>query len=98
MTASGPKCMLRNCVTLSTPRVKYEQSRLIVVMAPDLGSALEIIGVETLRDRVSVRYRMFVRVDAAQAPGDKPANPVKAYQFRVIPKTDKPITFDRVAE
>jgi len=75
------------------PTVRYDRSVIVLVVAPDMRSAVEVLGVDTRAQGVVVRYRLFPRIaDIA----DSSAAPVKSYQFRVIPKTDKPVTFERV--
>lgn len=78
------------------PTVRYDRSEVVLVVAPDMKSAVEVLGVQTRAGGVSVRYRLFPRMAEIADPNGNA--PVRSYQFRVIPKTDKPITFDRATD
>jgi anti-sigma factor RsiW len=79
----------------SAPSLNFEASLLALVVAPDLSAAVEIVGVETRADAVVLRYRLLPR-PAESAGGRKDAAPVRSYQYRVIPRSSKPLRFERV--
>lgn len=81
---------------LTPPSVNYTLNMLVVVVAPDMRSAVEVLGVQTFSDRLSVRYRLFPRIEALAGAAKRAGTPVRSYQFRVVPKTDKSVSFDRV--
>lgn len=78
---------------LVPPTVNYANNELLVVVAPDLKSAVEVVGVATKDDGVVVTYRLFPRVEALAGAAKRAGTQVRAYQFRVVPKTDKPVSF-----
>ena len=78
------------------PKVNYKANMVALVVAPDLSTAVEVIGVQTSADGVAVRYRLFQRLAEVASVSREGANLVKAYQFRVIPRTDKQVSFERV--
>lgn len=76
------------------PTVSFEANVIALVVAPDLESAVEIVGVDTRAAGLTVRYRLFPRM-AAVALGGKSVAPTRAYQYRVVPRGDKPVLFER---
>lgn len=77
------------------PSVNFGVNMVALVVAPDLQTAVEIIGVETRGDRVVVRYRLFPRLAEVASVARSGSSLVRAYQFRVIPRTEKPVVFSR---
>ena len=77
------------------PTVNFGVNMVALVVAPDLQTAVEIIGVETRSDRVVVRYRLFPRMAEVASVARSGSSLVRAYQFRVIPRTEKPVVFSR---
>jgi hypothetical protein len=80
----------------AAPTVNYDVNMVALVVAPDLTSAVEVMGVETRAGKVIVKYRLFARMEDVASAARKNAGPVRSYQFRVIPRTDKPVVFSRV--
>lgn len=78
------------------PSVDFKTGMVALVVAPDLKSAVEVLGVETRAAGVFVKYRLFPRLGEVAVPGRAGAAPVRSYQFRVLPRTDKPVVFLRV--
>ena len=81
---------------LAPPSTNYSRNALVLVVAPDMTTAIEILGVQTLQDRISVRYRLLEHMQALAGAAMQAGTPARAYQFRVVPKTDKPVSFDKV--
>lgn len=79
---------------LNPPSVNWNKNRMLVVLAPDMASAVEIIAVRTQPDKIVVAYNLFARIDSSET--GEPKSPVRAYQFRVVPKSDKPTVFERL--
>ncbi len=78
-------------LTAAAPPVDYAKKRLAVVVANDFRTAVEIVDVRELPDRFVVVYRLDELPDEAAAQARS-----ASYQFRVLPKTDAPVTFERV--
>jgi hypothetical protein len=83
---------------LNPPTVNYARNRLVVVVAPDMKSAVEILGVATQADQVVLRYRLFPRLEDLAGAAKRAGVPVRSYQFRVIPAGDKPVVFKEVKD
>jgi hypothetical protein len=77
------------------PTVDFGVNMVALVVAPDLKTAVEIIGVDTRADRVVVRYRLFPRMAEVASVARSGSSLVRAYQFRVIPRTARPVVFLR---
>jgi hypothetical protein len=76
------------------PSVDFNANMLALVLAPDLQTAVEVIGVETRANAVVLRYRLLPRPSAVTF-GRKDAALTPSYQYRLIPRTDKPVHFER---
>ena len=73
------------------PSVAYDRQQLVVVFADGPRFGLEISAVQTFPDRVVVQYR---EPEIPQDAVRETAAP--AYQFRVLPLSDKTIVFQRL--
>lgn len=75
-------------MTLNPPRVDYGRQFLVVVFGP-ADSAVEIAGVRSGLEKTIVQYR---RSPLPEDAGRRTQAP--PYQFRAIPRTDKPVVFE----
>lgn len=73
------------------PKVDYVTKRLLVVVANDYRSVVEIAGVVEGPDRVLVTYRLAELPEGATRRTDAPS-----YQYRAVSKTGKPVQFQRL--
>lgn len=73
------------------PRVDYEESRLLMIVANDYKTVVEIAGIVEGADRVLVTYRLSELPEGATQRTQAPS-----YQYRVASKSDKPVQFQRL--
>lgn len=73
------------------PRVDYAKKRLLLVVANDYKTVVEIAGVVEGADRVLVTYRLSELPEGATRRTNAPS-----YQYRAAPKSDKPVQFQRL--
>jgi hypothetical protein len=77
-------------MTADPPKVDYATQMLAVVFATSPSTAIQISRVSPNEDRISI-YFHEVPLPQNAAAGSSPT-----YQFRVIPKTDKPVVFEKL--
>lgn len=80
----------RRRLTATPPAVDYSTQRLVVVVASDLLSTVEIDDVRALPDRVVVSYRVGDLPEGAAQPSSP------AFQYRILPQSPLPISFERL--
>lgn len=73
------------------PSVNYSSERLLLVVANDYRTVVEIAGVVEGPDRVLVTYRLSDLPEGATRRTTAPS-----YQYRSVAKSDKPVQFQRL--
>ncbi|MBI3553780.1 MAG: zf-HC2 domain-containing protein [Elusimicrobia bacterium] len=77
-------------MTAAPPKIDYASQMLAVVFATSPSTSIQISRVTPSEDRIVVSYHELPLANDAKALA------VPSYQFRVIPKTEKPVYFEKL--